>query len=176
MKYLAFLSLTILMSCTASKPTVNPITNNEGDLEGIITTENLKEAPHKQWYLEHYNEYEVDQNTLTQLSAVPNWKQNTQIIIYLGTWCEDSHLQVPHLVNIFDELEYYSFTLIALDKNKTSKNKIEEGDNIKFVPTIVVKQNRSEIGRIVEAPIESLEKDLVKILLREEYTPNYYNE
>ena len=44
MKYLAFLSLTILMSCTASKPTVNPITNNEGDLEGIITTENLKEA------------------------------------------------------------------------------------------------------------------------------------
>lgn len=173
MKHFKYLFLIAMISCTTSKTIVAPITNSEGDLEGIITTENLKVAPHKQWYLEHYDEYEVDKNTLSQLKALPNWKQTTQILVYLGTWCGDSHLQVPHLVKIFDELEYYSFTLIALDKNKTSTNKIEEGDNIKFVPTIIVKQNRSEIGRIVEAPIQSLEKDLVKILLREEYTPNY---
>jgi hypothetical protein len=42
------------------------------------------------------------------------------------------------------------------------------------VPTIIVEQKGAEIGRIIEFPVTSLEKDLLTILRKEKYQPNYH--
>jgi tetratricopeptide (TPR) repeat protein len=56
---------------------------------------------------------------------------------------------------------------------KQSPGHEETGLNIHRVPTIIVYQNRSELGRIVESPIISLERDLLAILNGDHYKPNY---
>ena len=57
---------------------------------------------------------------------------------------------------------------------KKSPQHEEAGKNIVRVPTIIVEQKGNEIGRIIEFPITSLEKDLLTILRKEKYQPNYH--
>ncbi len=49
----------------------------------------------------------------------------------------------------------------------------EKGLNIIRVPTMIVYENNTEINRFIEYPVESLEKDLLKILKKQLYKPNY---
>jgi hypothetical protein len=58
---------------------------------------------------------------------------------------------------------------------KKSPQHEEAGKNIVRVPTIIIEQKGSEVGRIVEFPKTSLEKDLLSILRKESYQPNYSN-
>jgi hypothetical protein len=55
--------------------------------------------------------------------------------------------------------------LIGVNREKQGLSDEAEELDIEFVPTIIFYKDGSEIGRIVETPAESLEKDLLKILL-----------
>ncbi len=57
---------------------------------------------------------------------------------------------------------------------KKSPQHEEAGKNIVRVPTIIIEQKGTELGRIIEFPITSLEKDLLSILRKEKYQPNYH--
>ncbi|HEX6170951.1 MAG TPA: hypothetical protein VFZ33_14780, partial [Chitinophagaceae bacterium] len=57
---------------------------------------------------------------------------------------------------------------------KKSPQHEEAGKNIVRVPTVIIEQKGVEIGRIIEFPIISLEKDLLAILRKEKYQPNYH--
>jgi len=69
-------------------------------------------------------------------------------------------------------------TLVMVGNNdslyKKSPQHEEAGKNIVRVPTIIVDQKGVEIGRIIEFPVSSLEKDLLTILRKEKYQPNYH--
>jgi hypothetical protein len=41
------------------------------------------------------------------------------------------------------------------------------------VPTYILYKGKKEIGRIIDAPKESFEKDLLKILTGKPYTPHF---
>jgi hypothetical protein len=43
------------------------------------------------------------------------------------------------------------------------------------VPTLIVYEKKKEIGRFIEYPVVSIEKDLLRILLKDGYVPNYAN-
>lgn len=58
---------------------------------------------------------------------------------------------------------------------KKSPQHEETGKNIVRVPTIIIEQKGVEIGRIIEFPKTSLEKDLLSILRKEKYQPNYHH-
>ena len=77
-------------------------------------------------------------------------------------------------------LDKSKIKLVAVNEDKTAFWGEEIGKDIKRVPTFIFYKKDatfdkypSEIGRIVEAPIESLEKDMIKILKKEDYVPNY---
>jgi hypothetical protein len=54
---------------------------------------------------------------------------------------------------------------MGLDREKKSPEfKNEQGD-IEYVPTFIFFRNGQELGRIIESPIQSLEKDLRQIIL-----------
>ena len=59
---------------------------------------------------------------------------------------------------------------------KKSPQHEEMGRNIVRVPTIIVEQKGVEVGRIIEFPKMSLEKDLLSILRKEKYLPNYHDQ
>jgi hypothetical protein len=47
--------------------------------------------------------------------------------------------------------------------------------NILRVPTLLVYENGHEVGRVVESPVISLEKDMLAIVTRQPYEHRYRN-
>ena len=67
--------------------------------------------------------------------------------------------------------------VIALDNKKThykqGPNGEEKGHNIHRVPTFIFYKDNKEVSRIVEHPVETLERDIEKIVTNQRYTFNY---
>jgi len=63
--------------------------------------------------------------------------------------------------------------LIGMSEQKTTPQNYEKGLEIFNVPTYIFKKNGKEINRIVEFPVETLEKDIFKILSGQEYKNIY---
>jgi thiol-disulfide isomerase/thioredoxin len=99
--------------------------------------------------------------------------------LFLGTWCGDSQREVPRLYKIFDyctvKPEQIKLVLVSNHDTayKQSPTHEEKGLNILRVPTLLVLENGNELNRFVEYPVESLEKDLLKILSKITYKDAY---
>lgn len=111
-----------------------------------------------------YNSYDPDYGVLDSLEGKLD---SIKITIVFRSTCSDSREQLPRFFKILNELNYNvnTITLIGIDREKQGLSKEAEGLDIQFVPTIIFYKDGNEIGRIVETPYESLEKDLLKILL-----------
>ena len=98
----------------------------------------------------------------------------------MGTWCGDSKREVPRLLKILDYCnvrpEQIKIIMVsnADSMYKQSPTHEDRGLNITRVPTLIVYEGTTEMNRFVEYPVESLEKDLVKIMSRREYKHAYY--
>ena len=93
----------------------------------------------------------------------------------MGTWCEDSQNHVPDFYKVLEACQFKNrgITLIAMDRNKTTPELFEKGLNITNVPTFIFCEKGIEMKRIVASPKISLEQDMLDILSRKNYKPNY---
>ena len=91
---------------------------------------------------------------------------DVEITIILGTWCSDSQREVPRFYKVLNEAGYNDkrVKIIAVDKNKAAIVVDISDMDIKRVPTFIIYKDEKEIGRIVETPKKSLERDLWKII------------
>ncbi len=145
------------------------VINHEGEkiLVGKANREGLQQEPYGEWFEAGYQSYGVDTEALAGLDKA---LERVDIMLFMGTWCSDSQRDVPHFYKILDHLDYDmdKLTVVALsnhpDNYKESPQHEEEGMRIDYVPTIIFFRNGEEIGRIVEYPQESLEKDMREIL------------
>ena len=89
-----------------------------------------------------------------------------KITIVMATWCSDSRREVPRFYKILDFLKFNNdnTTLINVNSAKKTSDIDISTINIQRVPTIFFYINNNEIGRIIETPKISLEKDMVNIL------------
>lgn len=126
----------------------------------------------KDWFNTGYADYKADSETVEQLKPL---LKDVNISVFMGTWCEDSQRETPHFYKILDDADFdeSKLTLITVSEEKTTPQGFEEGKNITNVPTIIFYKNEKELGRIVEYPIESLEKDMRTILSGKEYKHAY---
>ncbi len=126
----------------------------------------------KDWFNTGYEDYKVDSESLEKLKPL---LKDASITVFMGTWCEDSQRETPHFYKILDETNFdeSKLTLITVSDEKTTPQGFEEGKNITNVPTFIFYKNDKELGRIVEYPIESLEKDMLAILSGKEYKHAY---
>ena len=143
-------------------------------LLGEVLIDELKQEPFSEWYNNEFDNYELDVELLGAISD-PN-QYNYEL--FLGTWCGDSRREVPRLEKIFIELgiDFNKIAIITVDRDKVSPENEQEGKDIRYVPTLIVKNNDVEIGRIVESPSSesaTLESDLFEISLGIPPTPNY---
>jgi thiol-disulfide isomerase/thioredoxin len=128
----------------------------------------LKE-PYSNWFVKERDEYALDQNAIKDLRKAK--LSSYSLIVFMGTWCEDSHRDFPRLMRILDELKYPDgkLTIIAVNKKKESPTGDEGIYNIQKVPTIIVQKYGKEIGRIIEMPTTGyIERDLVDILKKDD--------
>jgi thiol-disulfide isomerase/thioredoxin len=86
--------------------------------------------------------------------------------VFLGTWCPDSHREVPRFLKIVDVTgpSIGPVTLYGLDRTMKSPGGEEGPYGIEKVPTFIFFKNGGEIGRIVETPQVSMEGDILTIL------------
>lgn len=99
-----------------------------------------------------------------ELSKV-NFK-DVSLKVVLGNWCEDSQREVPRLMKILDS-KYASSVPVSyylVNREKYCADPEVQKLDVKFVPAIIVYKNGKEVGRIVETPQATLEKDLAHIL------------
>lgn len=136
---------------------------NEEILIGYCNKDGLTSPPFDEWFLAEYKSYMIDKDILKPVMHKVN--KDLKIAIVLGTWCSDSQREVPRFMKIvsFFKMDPAQISIIAVDRNKEAKNIPLTNLNIDFVPTFIFYDHEKEIGRIVEWPEESLEKDIEKI-------------
>lgn len=160
MRVLCVFLLVCLCSCYSSQ-----------DLLGPINQKDLEKAPHNEWFDLEYTNYKPFAKTLNQINPL---LKDIEIEVFMGTWCEDSQLQVPAFFRILDELEFKGkTTLIAVDKEKKTPSGSATAKGITNVPTFIFYKNGEEINRIVESPIDFLEDDVLAIVSGEAYKHTY---
>jgi hypothetical protein len=73
----------------------------------------------------------------------------------------------------FLDVKNQKLELIALSLEIITPDSVEKGLEIYNIPTFIFKKDGKEINRIVEFPIETLEKDIFNILSGEDYKNAY---
>lgn len=160
-----------LQSCETQKIVVNrevETTNDGKMLLGHQTKNQLLKEPYSAWYTDEHDEYAIDKNAVAELKKAKLSSYN--ITLVMGTWCEDSHREVPRLFKILEAADFpdNKLTMIAVNRKKEAPNGEEGPLNIQKVPTIIVQKYGKEIGRIIESPVSGyLERDLVEILKKD---------
>ncbi len=100
----------------------------------------------------------------SNLSILKN--DDINIVIFFGTWCHDSKRELPRALKIFNEMgiNKENIELIAVGIDKKEPQGIASELNLTYTPTLIFFRGSKEIGRIIEKPVISLEKDIELII------------
>jgi thiol-disulfide isomerase/thioredoxin len=156
-------SIQYLFSQNLNTVIQDPDLNNKEVMVGECNRDGLKQNEFGVNFKEQYEKYIPSQKQIDKLKANIN---QVDITIVFGTWCSDSKLQVPRFFKILDQAGYNEkqLTVIGVNRKKIAVTTNIGDLNIVRVPTFIISQNGKELGRIIESPKRSLEKDLVKIV------------
>ena len=182
--FVATATIAILYACSpkmnvAANKTINALSaDNDGKpmLIGVCNKSSLEQAPFNEWFNKNYSAYKTNDTIIAGLKPYIGGKR---FMLFMGTWCGDSRREIPRIFKMLDKcgVRQSQIKLVMLDDHdstyKQSPVHEESGLNIHRVPTFIVLDNNKELGRIVESPVVSLEKDLLAILTGDNYKPNY---
>lgn len=115
------------------------------------------------WYRMRYNEYTVDTSAIKEFTSSAG---DIRFIVIAGTWCSDSKREIPHFFKVLDaaHIPDEKVELHGVDRSKQSNDCVAEKYGLTLVPTFIVLEGEKELGRIVEMPKETIERDLIEIL------------
>ena len=160
-----------LHSCQSQKVVINREVETTADgkmLLGYQTKDQLLKEPYSEWFTREHSGYVIDEKAVAELKKE---KLNSYgITVVLGTWCEDSHREVPRLFKILEAAGYpeNKVTLIGVNRKREAPGGEEGVFNIQRVPTIIVQKYGKEIGRIIEYPSTGyIERDLLQIIRKD---------
>lgn len=178
-KPIGFLLFFVIISCQMDAQQTNQTKLDKKGKEllvGKIDKSGLMQKPYTSWFEKSYESYEADTKII---KSIKNELRTYTVTVFLGTWCGDSKREVPRFYSILEKAKFPldQLTVVALDyegeQYKKSPGGEEQGLNILKVPTFIFSRKGKEINRIVEAPIETLEKDMAAIVTGKNYKPNY---
>ena len=173
MKYLLTMATVLLVTATCfaqqkNKDSVQPytITQNtkEKILKGLLNRSIIESDTTFKWFKTNYGLGRVD------AAAVAAFKKNgsqVKMIIFGGTWCEDTQNLLPQWYRLADNANYPDscITLIGVDRNKKTLDHLSEAFGITNVPTFIVMKDGKEIARVVEyGKYGQIDKELGEIV------------
>lgn len=139
---------------------------------GKLTKEDLQEGSYANWFNKGYDNY---QPSAEEIEIIKQHIGEYEIVGFIGTWCPDSRRELPEFFKLLDEagFDLSKFTLIGVDRNKTTPENLEEGYDMSRVPTFIFFKDGEEVNRYVEYSQESLAKDVAAIVSGKEYNNSY---
>ena len=122
---------------------------NEKTYKGILTQELLLNDTTFKWYAQNLKGYKPNK---AALAGLKKYADSIQLLVFMGTWCEDSHAIIPKFYALLDSAGFSKkrVTLIGVDRDKKTFSHLAEALAIKNVPTIIVIKNGKETGRVIE--------------------------
>lgn len=120
-------------------------------------------------------------------SAVPEWVQaeveaqpdvqvarslasvepGAEVTVFLGTWCGDSRREVPRFWKALAEAGFdvpFGIHYVGVDRDKKEPANELAANDIRYLPTFIVRRDGRETGRIVETSPHGVEHDLLDLL------------
>jgi len=179
MKYFIIISLLFLSHFNLNAQELNTTllnSKNQPYLVGKINKAGLTSSNFNSWFSKNYSEYSPNTSIINKLKPLLN---DYNIVLFMGTWCGDSKLEVPRFYKVLESANFSmeQLTAIALSREKgaykKSPSQEEKGLNIHRVPTFIIYKNGIEVNRIVEHPKTTLEGDLLEIVTTNNYEANY---
>ena len=175
MKYFAVLFLFVLISIpviaqssdststTAKDTLTKDILSGKPMLLGEVNREAFADTSFSWWFESVHDMYEPDSTLIPQIAEA---LKGAKIKIVMGTWCSDSRREVPRFFKILDEVNYPSDSvqIFTVDRGLHGFKGDVKPLDIEKVPEFIFYRDGKELGRIVESPKETLEKDMLKIL------------
>jgi thiol-disulfide isomerase/thioredoxin len=123
---------------------------NEKVLQGVINRAAIETDTAFGWFATNYKFANPSTNAINIFSTRKN---DFKMIVFGGTWCEDTHNLLPMFYKLVEASKYPEkrVTLVGVDRQKESGNELSAKYNIKNVPCfIVLKNDGTEVGRVVE--------------------------
>jgi thiol-disulfide isomerase/thioredoxin len=140
--------------------------NGQKTLKGILTRELLLNDAEFTWMKNDISWYKPNAECVTNLSAV---KDTIQLMVFVGTWCEDSQIVFPQLLKMLDQVGFNMkrLTVIGIDRQKTTLGSLTQALGVTKAPTIMVLKAGKEIGRVEEFGKYGIyDKELAEVLVK----------
>ena len=170
-----FICLILTSSVHSFSQNHSPISEKDqtGNLIGITSKESLLELPYNKWFNPRYKAYQINEANLKKMKSL---LVDVNITVFMATWCKASIARVPIFLKILDvaEFDYKNLKLIAVNRRKKTPDMLEKGYTLIRVPTFIFYKNGKELGRVVESPRKTIEKDIIKILSGKPYKHRYF--
>lgn len=151
MKQIAFTVLFIASTFVLNAQTYETLKDRDGTkmYKGFITDALLKTDTAFNWYPATQKIYNPKEKVVKTFAAN---KDSVSLVIFMGTWCEDSHFIIPRFYKTLDSAGFdkNKISLIAVDRTKKDLTNLATTLNITNVPTIIVYKKGKEIGRVIE--------------------------
>ena len=145
----------------AASVTVKPAAAEEAALVGPTTREKVEASP--EW-VQAEVEAKPDPEAAKALAAVP---AGAEVTVYLGTWCGDSRREVPRFWKALDTeggAVPFQVRYIGVDQDKKQPADLLKENDVRYLPTFIVRRGGHEVGRIVESSPHGVEQDLLALL------------
>jgi len=170
-KYTLLLFVLALSACSTSQK-ITAVKTANGNLVGIANKASFLQAPYQGWFTRNYKNYNPDATTIAALS-----KQLKGVTIkgFMGTWCGDSKRQTPRVYQVLEQAGFNekNMTLVTVNRRKKTPDNLQKGHHIVRVPTFIFYKDGKEIGRFVEYPRVTIEKDFLQIISGQPYKHSY---
>lgn len=169
MKKLVLLSLSLISIVAAAQ--------HSAPLLGKTSQTQLRDYDQGKWFAPSYQAYLPQPQVTDKLRSISS--KAYRLRIFVGTWCGDTRREVPRMLKVLEQIGWSADQIEIIGVSnvdsayKQSPTHEERGLGIYRVPTFVLSHKGKEIGRIVETPVTSLERDLLDILSGRNYTPQY---
>lgn len=161
-----------------SSPIVSVSQQKDPDLLGVVSAAALEKEPYNAWFAKGLAEYTPNATALSELKKYDLSK--VRMTLVFGSWCGDSKRELPRMIKLLRSLNFSekNITLLGVEDSINFYKQSPGGETTELgvyrVPTLIFYEKNKEIGRLVEFPVVSLERDFREILANR-YTPNYFS-
>lgn len=138
--------------------------NGEKVLKGLLSRSDIENDTAFKWFKDNMKFGSAD------AAAVAAFKQHAadiQIVVFGGTWCEDTQNLLPVFYRLIDKSGFpdSSITLIGVDREKTTLYDLHKAFNATKAPTFIVMKDGKELGRVEEyGKYGQIDKELGEIV------------
>jgi thiol-disulfide isomerase/thioredoxin len=159
-------SLALTALAGAGDPPAAPLTAKPAAAEeavpvGPTTRETVEAAPD---WAQAEVEARPDAGAAQALGTV---EPGAEVTVFLGTWCGDSRREVPRFWKALDAeggAVPFQVRYVAVDHAKKEPADLLKENDVRYLPTFIVRRGGHEVGRIVETSPHGVEQDLLALL------------